>query len=114
MNARLNSGLNFGTYQTKVGDVESAFSRDLRTFSADAKANVVTTKCLTKVLTPLAGAVDLHASALKAWSGCIDSYSCDINKGPEADKMQKSWLRAGKLTDRGEGNLSSLRPAAGE
>ncbi len=66
------------------------------------------------MFTPVATAVDLHAAALKTWGDCIDDYNCDIDEGPEADKMQKNWSRANNMTDQAERRLTTLKPLPGE
>lgn len=111
VNARLNSGIGYADYQTKVGDVQVAFSTDNRAWGRSVQATHhaghLDLDCF-GVMTPLAGAVDSHTRALRTWEKCINDYNCTIDKGPKADAMQKEWRLASKLADNAENELDKL------
>lgn len=109
LNSRIEVGLSYSDYGTKIGDASSAFTGALNGFKTENKAGTIARNCLADVLTPLAAEVDLHAATAKIWEDCINDYSCDINKGTSADKMQSNWQRTAKLSQRAENRLANLK-----
>jgi hypothetical protein len=108
LGSRLNVGLDFEAYSSKVGDAQVAYDRVGRQIKTDP----VSDGCSTDVGERLEGALNAYIAAYNTWNNCVNDVNCTFDKGsPALKKAQAKWLRAGGLTGKAETALSGMQPS---
>jgi hypothetical protein len=99
LDSRLDIGLNYDEYFTKVGDIQVAYN--------DIPIHQLTPDCGSQVGVPAEKAFNRYRSAASTWDRCFGKLSCsnsDIN--PE---LQRAWSRASSQLDEAQRGLKELR-----
>jgi hypothetical protein len=108
LNSRLDVGLNYSQYGSKVGDAKVAYDAAFKeeTSSSDSGGAIT---CLTSVGLPAEKALNSYYKASNAWTKCFDDYACDDDT--VKPKLQKYWGRAALQTERANAGLKSMEPS---
>lgn len=112
LDSKLSVGMVFRDYNDAVGTAQVALDAMVRTVKADEtlKNDLINSGCTERVLMPLGKAMAKYAHASDVWNDCFEDLYCDIDDGPEGDKVDADWLRASELIENGVTHLQDLAP----
>jgi hypothetical protein len=99
LHSRLEVGINYENYLSKVGDVRAAY--DQIPFKG------IDVRCLGRVGVPAEDALNDYADAGETWSNCIGDFNCSMDSiDPQ---LQSKWTSASAKVDRAGRGLAALR-----
>jgi hypothetical protein len=105
---RLNVGIQFSDYTSRLGDISVAYSHAVTAL----KAGVIPQSCINRVGLPLQRAFNDYRAAGNVWNHCITDYSCRFDHGsPALKKAQAKWSAASVALDDARSNLASMHSA---
>jgi hypothetical protein len=99
LEGRLNVGLSFDEYSTKVGDASASYNQsDFEGGGAD---------CLLEVGLPLETALNQYRKANNKWNDCFSDLYCELDSiDPE---LQAHWNKASAQIERSDNALDDLQ-----
>jgi hypothetical protein len=97
LDGRLDVGLSYDEYGTKVGDVSAAYNQ------SDFGDNL---DCLSTVGFPLESALNQYRRAFQIWNECFEDFDCDPDS--VTSDLQGHWLKASNQIERADRALEKF------
>jgi hypothetical protein len=98
LDSRLDIGLNFESYSTKVSDAKVVYDQ--------IPFDEMSQECVRQVGVPAENAFNAYVKAYNIWNNCFDDINCDNDS--IKSKLQAQWAKATLLISKADGNLQAL------